>query len=114
MRYRNVAKFRIRPGMAEEFKQIAAEALAVVRTKDPGTSEYEWFMNDAGTECIVLETYESAEDVGAHAQNVGRLVGKLLQMSQVSVDMLGTPTPQMRETLKRMPISVFNQFQGLK
>jgi quinol monooxygenase YgiN len=113
-RYRAVAKFRIQPGKTEEFRRIAAESVAIVRAKDPGTPEYEWFMNEAGTECIVVETYEGDEALQAHGRNVGHLVGKLLQISQVSVDMLCTPTPAIREQLKRMPMTLYTPFAGVQ
>jgi quinol monooxygenase YgiN len=113
-KYRAVARFKIHPGKSEEFKRIAAESLAVVRAKDPGTSTYEWFINEAQNECIVLETYESAEDLLAHGRNVGRLVGTLLQISDCTVDMLADPTPEVRSLLQRMPMTLFGRLQGLE
>ena len=113
-KYQAVARFRIHAGKAEEFKRIAAECLVQVRDKDPGTTRYEWFMNEAQSECIVLETYQSAEDLLAHARNAGKLVGQLLQIADCSVDMLADPTPEMRIALKRMPMSLFGRLQGLE
>ena len=112
-RLRSVARFRIQPGKADEFKRIAAECLAIVRAQEPGTSQYEWYLNDAQTECVVLETYENAEALRAHGRNVGQLVGQLLGLAQCSVEMFGTPTPEIRELLRRMPMTVLTPLQGL-
>jgi quinol monooxygenase YgiN len=113
-KYRAVAKFRIHPGKTAEFRALAAECLEAVRARDPGTSVYEWFMNEAGTECVVLETYDSAESLLAHARNAGPLVGRLLQLADCSVDLLADPTPEVRAALKRMPLSLYGRMQGLE
>src|SRR5215472_10193303 len=59
-KYRAVAKFRIHPGKGAEFREVAAQCLEAVKAREPGTTVYEWFINEASTECVVLETYESA------------------------------------------------------
>jgi quinol monooxygenase YgiN len=113
-KYRAVARFRIHPGKSDDFRAVAAECLEAVRARDPGTSVYEWFINAAGTECVVLETYESAEALLAHARNAGPLVGKLLQFADCSVDLLADPTPEVRAALKRMPMTLYGRLQGLE
>ena len=112
-KYRAVAKFRIHEGKGEEFRQVAAQCLEAVKLNDPGTSLYEWFINEEGTECIVLETYDDAEALLAHARNAGPLVGRLLQIADCKVDMLANPTPEMRAALKRMPMTLYGRMQGL-
>jgi quinol monooxygenase YgiN len=111
--FQAVAKFRIQPGKAEEFKRLAAESLAIVKEKDTGTTRYDWFLNEAETECLVLETYESAEALLTHSRNVGRLVGQVLQISECSVDMLADPTPEVRAALKRLPMTLYGRLLGL-
>ena len=111
--YRAVAKFRIHEGKTDEFRQVAAQCLEAVKLHDPGTSLYEWFINEAGTECIVLETYDDAEALLAHARNAGPLVGRLLQIADCKVDLLADPTPEMRAALKRMPMTLYGRLQGL-
>jgi quinol monooxygenase YgiN len=85
-KYRAVAKFSIHEGKADEFRQVAAQCLEAVKLHDPGTSLYEWFINEAGTECIVLETYDDAEALLSHARNAGPLVVRLLQIADCKVD----------------------------
>jgi quinol monooxygenase YgiN len=111
---RAVAKFRIHPGKGADFRTIAAQCLEAVKARDPGTSGYEWFINEAGTECIVLESYDSAEALLAHTRNVGALVGRLLRIADYSVDMLGDPTSEIRAALRRMQISLYGRLQGLE
>jgi hypothetical protein len=70
-------------------------------------------MNEAQTECLVLESYVSAEALMAHSRNVGRLVGQMLQISECSVDMLADPTAEMRVALKRLPLTLYGRWQTL-
>ena len=111
-KYRSVAKFRIHDGKGAEFRALAAQCLEAVKAREPGTSQYEWFINESGTECVVLETYEGDEALLAHTRNVGALVGQMLQMSDCSVDLLADPSPQVREALKRLPFKLYGRLQG--
>jgi len=112
-RYRAVAKFRIHEGKTAAFRELAAQCLAAVKAREPGTSVYDWFINEAGTECVVVETYDSDEALLAHTRNVGALVGQILKIADCKVDMLADPTPQVREALKRMPLNLYARLQGL-
>jgi quinol monooxygenase YgiN len=112
-KYRAVAKFHIHPGKATEFREIAAQCLEAVKAREPGTSVYEWFINESTSECVVLETYDGPEALFAHTRNVGALVGKLLKIADCSVDMLADPTTEVREALKRMPLNLYGRLQGL-
>ena len=58
----------IRAGKLEECKRLVAEAMEVVRTKDPGTIEYNVYLNAEGTEAFVHERYrDSAAGVKVYA-----------------------------------------------
>jgi len=111
--YRAVAKFRIHEGKAAEFRELAAQCLAAVKAREPGTQLYEWFINAAGNECVVVEAYDSDAALLAHSRNVGALVGQILKIADCSVDMLADPTPEVRKALTRMPLNLYGRLQGL-
>ena len=46
------ARLKIHPGKLQEFKDLQAQCMAVVRAKDTGTLQYEVFFNDDSSECI--------------------------------------------------------------
>lgn len=104
---RAVARFRIHDGRGDEFRALVAEAVALVRANEPGTREYAWFVDEAGADAIVLEAYADAEALLAHSRNVGKLVGRMLQLADCTVDMLAEPTPEVLAMLKRMPLRLF-------
>jgi quinol monooxygenase YgiN len=41
------ARAAIHKGKLEEFKQLAAQCMRVVREQDSGTLHYDWFLNEA-------------------------------------------------------------------
>jgi hypothetical protein len=50
----------ITPDAVDEFKQVAAEALATIRG-EPGTLQHDWFFSGDGAQCIVREAYASSD-----------------------------------------------------
>lgn len=40
-----IARLKIRDGRLEEFKQLAVKCMELVRTRDSGTLQYDWFFS---------------------------------------------------------------------
>ena len=76
-----IARFKFHEGKLEEFKRLSAQAMEIVRTKEPGTLQYDIYFNDNQSECVVLERYRDSEAAMAHASNLGDLFGASLQRS---------------------------------
>ena len=47
---------------------------------EPGTLQYDWFLNDDGTQCVVRETYASSQAVLEHLAHVGSMLGRLVEL----------------------------------
>ena len=47
------ARLVIHEGKLEEFKELAAQCMQLVRERDSGTLQYDWFFSDDHTECVV-------------------------------------------------------------
>src|SRR6185436_15707967 len=52
-----IARFRIHEGKLDEYERLSAEAMEIVRTKEPGTLQYDTYFNEARIECVVIERY---------------------------------------------------------
>ena len=109
----SVARFRIHPGKAEEFKSLAAECVRIVRERDPATSVYEWFMSQDETECIAIDRYASSEAVFAHIANVGPTMRSLRRLADVSVELLGDPSAALVQALQFKSTEVYPRLVGL-
>jgi quinol monooxygenase YgiN len=106
---------KIPEGKLEEFKQLAIEAMKIVKEKDTGTLKYDWFINSDGTECEIKEEFESIDALFKHAMNVYRPGG----WGDFSIDhgkFYGELPAQYLDILKlpdMPPVKFYSFFQGL-
>ena len=108
-----VARIKIHPGKLEAFQQAVAECVALTREKNPGTLRYEWYLNDEQTVCTLLETYESSEAVLIHLGNLGDAIYRLLACGELSGEIFGNPSSELRQAVAEMPIKFYPLWQGL-
>ncbi|MGH8996816.1 MAG: putative quinol monooxygenase, partial [Acidimicrobiales bacterium] len=71
---KGIARVKFHPGKREEWKRLTKQAMEIVRTRDPGTLQYEVFFNDDESEAIVFERYRDADAALEHFTNVGHLI----------------------------------------
>ena len=83
-----IARFKFHEGKLEEFKRLAAECMAIVRTKDTGTLQYDIYFNDDQSECIVLERYRDSQALIEHAVHLGDLNEAIVATGFVSGELL--------------------------
>ena len=57
---KGIARVKFHPGKLEEWKRLTEQAMEIVRTRDPGTLQYEVFFNHDESEAIVFERYKDA------------------------------------------------------
>jgi quinol monooxygenase YgiN len=102
-----IARFKFHEGKVEEFKRLSARALEIVRTKDPGTLQYDVYLNDDESECVVIERYKDSEAAIQHAANLGDLFGAVLAtVSVVHGEILGEPSAELRAKLADSEVPV--------
>ncbi|HEX2089143.1 MAG TPA: antibiotic biosynthesis monooxygenase [Actinomycetota bacterium] len=110
-----IARFRIHEGKLEEFKRLSAQAMEIVRTKDPGTLQYDSYFNDDQSECVVVERYRDSEAAMAHAENLGHLMEPILAtVSVVHGELLGEPSAELRAKLAGSEVpQLFTPYQSM-
>jgi quinol monooxygenase YgiN len=108
-----IARFRIHDGKLDEFERLSAEADEIVRTRDPGTLQYDTYFNEDRTECVIVERYRDSESAMVHAENLVDVSAKVLAtVSVVHGELLGDPSPELREKLAGMEIpQLFTRFR---
>ena len=107
-----VARRKIHHGKLDEFKRLAAQCAALVRTKDTGTLQYELYFNSDNTECLVFERYRDSQALLDHHKNLGDTMAAMLQTCSGSGEICGTPSPELLEQLKDSPVQVYKPFQA--
>ena len=94
-----IARFKFHPGKLEEYKRLSAEAKEIVRSKDPGTLQYDIFFNDDESEAIVVERFRDSAALIEHGQNMGAISEAVLKTADVTGELLGDPSEEIRERL---------------
>ena len=93
---KGVARAKIRPGKLAEYKRLCEEAMAIVRTQDTGTLQYEIFFNQDESEAIVYERYRDIDAALEHFDHIGHLMEPLMTTADVTGELLGKRSPKMR------------------
>lgn len=106
------ARLTVHEGRLEEFRAIAAKCQESVRTKDSGTLQYDWFLNADGTECVVREAYRDSAAVFEHVANLGDLVGALGTVSDLEIELYGTPSPELVEAVAALRPRLYSPLES--
>jgi len=107
------ARLKINPGKMEEFKKVANSCVEMVKQKDKGTIQYDWFYNHSTSECIVRERYVDSDAVLEHMANVGELLGGLVKLSTISLDLYGDPSENLKNALEGFDVTYYDFGVGL-
>jgi quinol monooxygenase YgiN len=111
------ARFKIREGELDGFKLQAAEMMRSTRDLDTKTLRYDWFVDDAGTECEARESYVEADGLLEHNAHVRDARDRLFRDHAYGHDMTiyGEPSPALAELIERMAGHVeFHRFSLLQ
>lgn len=110
----SIVRFRFHEGRLEEFKRLSAVCLEIVRSKDPGTLQYDTFFNEDETEAIVLERFRDLESLLVHGQNIGDdLMAQIVACGDCHGELLGDVPEDVRANLAGGPVQVFLPYQAL-
>ena len=107
------ALFNIKEGKLKEFKQLIPEFISIVQEKDPGTLTYDWYLNEEKMECVVIEVYADSHSVLAHAGNVGGLLQKSMEFSDLSLEVYGNPSEELSKAIEGMAPKIYPFSSGL-
>jgi quinol monooxygenase YgiN len=103
---------RISPDAADQFKQLAAEALVAIRG-EAGTLQHDWFFSNDGARCVVREAYVSSDAFLAHLASAGSLLGRLVELGGgLELEMFGEPSGALLDAVAAFPLRIYNYSQG--
>jgi quinol monooxygenase YgiN len=95
-----IARFRFHEGKLAEFKALSAQAMDIVQTKDTGTLQYDTYLNDDGSECVVIERFRDSDALIEHAEHLADLSQAILAIVDVvHGEVLGEPSAELRAKL---------------
>ena len=107
------ARFKFHEGKLEEFKRLAAQCMEIVRTKDTGTLQYDIYLSDDHSECIVHERYRDSEALIEHAAHLGDPTEAIFATGSVSSALLGEPSAELRAKMADSEVHLFTPYQSI-
>lgn len=107
------ARYQIHDGQLAEFKKLAQECLSIVKAKDKDTLQYDWYFDEAQSECVLREAYPDSNALLAHLGNIGELFGKLIALGDFSAEVYGQPSDELLKATTGLNIKVYTFYQGL-
>lgn len=97
----------------DQFTALAKDAVVAVRG-EAGALQYDWFLSDDQTKCVVLERYASSEAVLAHLANAGALIGQLAGLGGgLAIEVFGDVSPELRQALAATAPPIYASFLSL-
>ena len=111
-----IARFRFHEGKREEFMRLSEQATALVLANEPGTLQYDIYLNADQSECMVIERYRDSEAAIAHAANLGDLFAAVFEtVTVVHGELLGEPSAELSANLAGNDVPVlFTPYRSMK
>ena len=110
---RGSAILKIHDDKLNEFKELANQCIEAVKANEPNTTQFDWYFNKDETECVVKEEYRDSAAMFVHLGNSGALLGKILQISDMTLELYGNPSEELRATLVGSNPKIYSFYRGL-
>ena len=111
-----IARFRFREGRRDEYLRLSDQALEIVQATEPGTLQYDLFLNADQSECVFIERYRDSQAAMDHAANLGDLFGPVLATVEVvHGELLGEPNAELRAKLAGSDVpALFTPYRSMR
>ncbi len=111
--FRMIVRQGIKPGKLEEFKKMSENLTSGVEANEQTTLGYEWFIDEDGSSCYLIESYGDAEAFLLHFQGLGDKLGAMLEISPLEeMVVIGDPSPQVKEMLAGLGAKFYSPHVG--
>lgn len=111
-----IARFKFHEGRREEYLRLSDQAMELVRANEPGTLQYDLYLNGDQSECMFIERYRDSNAAMEHAASVGHLFAAVLDtVSVIHGELLGDPSAELRAKLAGSDVPVlFTPYRSTK
>ena len=106
------SRWRIHDGKLDEYKKLAEQCLAITKEKDKDTLQFDWYLSQDQTECVLRETYPDSNALLIHIANLGDLFGTLLQVADLDAEIYGSPSQELLDATAGLKKKVYSFYQG--
>jgi quinol monooxygenase YgiN len=109
------AYFIIEKDNVERFRKLIREMSDVVETNEPDTLEYQFYLNEDGTKCIVHETYADSKATLSHNDSTASktILPRIFDIAKLNtLDVYGNPSNELKKLLASFNSQIFNLYTG--
>ena len=92
---------------------MCAELMEIVRAEDTGTLQFEIYLTDDESECVVYERYRDSDAVIDHGGHVGEIMQAIFATGSGSSALLGEPSAELTAMMAGSPVPVFRPFLSM-
>ena len=106
---------KVADGQLETFKGLVTEMISFIKTDEPGTIIYDWYISYATHKGTLLERYKNNQAAIKHVKNFvsGKYVERLMSICTFeSITILGDASDELKETLKDFTEDFRNHIGG--
>lgn len=104
------ARMKIHDGKLHAFKEAEDLCMQSVRENDSGILQYDWFLSEDNSECIVRETYRDTDALLEHIGNLGNAGKALFAACSMDLEIYGSPSEELVAATQQMGAKVYSPF----
>ena len=104
----------IKEGKLDDFKAVVNTMIEMTDVNEPNTLVYEYYINEDGTECHLLETFKDSDAFMVHLGNVGHIFDMLFESATMTrAKIYGSPSAELQQALDPLGVQYFAHFNGV-
>ncbi len=112
-----IAELSINEDEQPEFEKFAKEMMSnKVRRSEPGTRNYEWFLAEGGSKCVIIETYDSSNTGLVHLRGeaINKIFPEILKIAKNSTrfEICGKPSEVIVREIADDNLSIYRFING--
>jgi hypothetical protein len=96
-----------------ECKKLVQDMVKVVEANEPDAINYEYYLNNAETSCVIIEA--QSEAALAHLKGVASqtILSKIFNISRITrFDVYGDPSKELQKVLTTFGVQLYRLFAG--
>ena len=109
-----ILELKINAGEFDAFKEVMTDMVAAAKTNEPGTTHYEWFVNEDKNQCHLYERYVNSDAVLVHLNNFEEHFSErfLATVEPTGLVVYGDPSSEARDALADFGAVIMSEIGG--
>lgn len=108
-----IVRTEIFPNKKQELIAVLIDLIAHCRETESGMLQYDWYINDEESECIVVESYSDSEAILFHFDNYKPFAQRLAACRKVKeFSLLGNPNEALKARMAKVNPKTYSFLAG--